>query len=394
MSKNFEDKKWEPLEIQEIVRLRDTAFWAGTFRKGPQGVKLVPLVMRPSVVQVLALDRRERRVWFALQYRPAKRRVVEEWCAGKLKPGEDPTVAASRKLWSELGLRADRYTVIDELEMLASPGYTNERVQFVLADGLRRVMRGRNDRNVRPFSIAWDEIPAMIWQATQPGHVVDCKFLLGLLWLADHLQLSSVESQLSPRPHISTPRQVLQPSDFGGAKGRAVRTEVWRFRRWPIFQKQFEIVAGPPAVVAVIDRNERMLLIEQDRFPVRRTTRELVAGKIDPDEFPGVEDLRTVAAHAVRRETEEETGLQFGEWLFLAQLHASPGWSDEDWLIFVATGDMTMGSKRLEDTDIVARWHENYDPLLDPPNDLKTATAVMLFRWVKRAGGVSTLPQA
>jgi ADP-ribose pyrophosphatase len=52
-------------------------------------------------------------------------------------------------------------------------------------------------------------------------------------------------------------------------------------------------------------------------------------GKLDPGEEP---------LAAAKREPREETGLHGGEWAEVAAVYASPGFTDERFHVFVATG--------------------------------------------------------
>ena len=90
-----------------------------------------------------------------------------------------------------------------------------------------------------------------------------------------------------------------------------------------------EIVAHPGAVAIVaLDDEDRLVLVRQYRHPVRRHLWELPAGLRDEDgELP----LRTA-----QRELAEEALLSAARWSLLATVHNSPGFSDEQVLIYLA----------------------------------------------------------
>ncbi|MTD16612.1 NUDIX domain-containing protein [Nakamurella sp. YIM 132087] len=91
------------------------------------------------------------------------------------------------------------------------------------------------------------------------------------------------------------------------------------------------------AVVAVDGDgpNPDVVLIRQFRHPLRRRLWELPAGLMDVD---GEAPLA-----AVQRELAEETGLAAAHWSVLAEMAASPGFTDEVVMIYLATGLTDIG---------------------------------------------------
>jgi len=84
---------------------------------------------------------------------------------------------------------------------------------------------------------------------------------------------------------------------------------------------------GAVAVVA-IDDQERVLLLRQYRHPVGAYLWELPAGLRDADGEAPVE--------TAKRELAEEALLSAGRWSLLATIYSSPGFSDEQVLIYLA----------------------------------------------------------
>lgn len=113
-----------------------------------------------------------------------------------------------------------------------------------------------------------------------------------------------------------------------------------------------EFMAHPGAVVvAAIDDDERMLLINQYRHPIGARDWELPAGLLD---VTG-EDRRTAA----QRELAEEADLVAREWRELIAYHPSAGGSDEVITIFEARGlsaTPTRHERTDEEAEIVIRW--------------------------------------
>lgn len=91
-------------------------------------------------------------------------------------------------------------------------------------------------------------------------------------------------------------------------------------------------VVRPNGAVGVlaIDDDDRVLLVHQYRHPVARRMLELPAGTLDVTGEPPV-----VAA---ARELAEEADVVASEWSSLLTLRATPGYSSEQWEVFVATG--------------------------------------------------------
>jgi ADP-ribose pyrophosphatase len=107
---------------------------------------------------------------------------------------------------------------------------------------------------------------------------------------------------------------------------------------------------GAVAVVA-LDDDDRMLLIQQYRHPIRHRDWEIPAGLLDVHgEAPLI---------AAQRELAEEADLVAGEWNVLAEFYPSPGGSNEAIRIYLARGLTPTGTpfaRDAEEADIVLRW--------------------------------------
>lgn len=97
----------------------------------PNGDKTKREVVRhPGGATVCAIDR-EMNVTFVRQFRYAYGKDILELPAGKLEPGEDPSVCAKRELREETGLIADELLPLGTV--YPSPGYTDEVIYLFLA---------------------------------------------------------------------------------------------------------------------------------------------------------------------------------------------------------------------------------------------------------------------
>ena len=121
---------------------------------------------------------------------------------------------------------------------------------------------------------------------------------------------------------------------------RIGRTEIWngqiasvrvdRFRYEDGEESDREIVAHPGAVAVVAHDGESLYLVAQPREAVgEQALVELPAGKLDEE---GEEPLATA-----KRELAEEIGKGAREWRYLTTCYASPGFSDEEFHLYLAT---------------------------------------------------------
>jgi 8-oxo-dGDP phosphatase len=107
-----------------------------------------------------------------------------------------------------------------------------------------------------------------------------------------------------------------------------------------------EIVAHPGAVaILALDDEGNVVMVNQYRPSVRARFDELPAGLLDVAGEPALD--------AAKRELAEETRLAAEEWHVLADLHSSPGMTDEAVRIFLARG-----LTPIEDDDFEAEHEE------------------------------------
>ena len=131
---------------------------------------------------------------------------------------------------------------------------------------------------------------------------------------------------------------------------------VWNVRRDVFEYNGHELtrdyVDHPGAVaVLVMDDDDRVLLIQQYRHPVRSRDWEIPAGLLD---IEGEDPLI-----AGKRELAEEVDLVASDWSRLVTFNSSPGGSNEVITVFLARGISATPSsyhRAEEEADIVVRW--------------------------------------
>lgn len=115
---------------------------------------------------------------------------------------------------------------------------------------------------------------------------------------------------------------------------------------------------GATAIVA-IDEQDRVVLVEQYRYPVKDLLLEIPAGKLDPGEDPET---------CARRELLEEVGLRATEMVHLGTYFTSPGFCNEVLHLYWARGEKTPNAPH--DVDEFLRV-----VTMDPAEILKMAVA-------------------
>jgi len=128
-----------------------------------------------------------------------------------------------------------------------------------------------------------------------------------------------------------------------------VRTETFAYGDRKL-TRDFVDHTGAVAVVA-LDDDDRMLLIQQYRHPVRHRLWEIPAGLLD---ITGEDPLA-----AAQRELAEEADLVATDWSVLSEFYTSPGGSNEVIRLYLARGLVAAQEafeRSEEEADIVTRW--------------------------------------
>ena len=100
-------------------------------------------------------------------------------------------------------------------------------------------------------------------------------------------------------------------------------------RSWTVVRRKRAVV------IAAMTTDEKLVLIRQERIPIRAAIWEVPAGQIDDSNEQNADAIATVAL----RELREETGFELGEGASLIPLgdyFTSPGFTDERGYFFLA----------------------------------------------------------
>jgi 8-oxo-dGTP pyrophosphatase MutT (NUDIX family) len=136
-----------------------------------------------------------------------------------------------------------------------------------------------------------------------------------------------------------------------------------------------EIVRHRGAVGVVAHDGDRVYLVRQPREAVGSPDLlELPAGKLDVE---GEEPLETA-----KRELAEEIGKAAEHWEHLQSFYTSPGFTDEECHVYLATGlsDVQAETDEHERIDIETRPLSELDAVIDEVRDSKTLIGLLELR--------------
>lgn len=131
---------------------------------------------------------------------------------------------------------------------------------------------------------------------------------------------------------------------------------------------------GAAAVIPVLD-DGRVIMVRQYRYPVRRVTLEIPAGKLD---VPGEDPL-----DCAKRELKEETGYTAAKYTKLFSLATTVGFSDE-WIHIYAAEGLAAGEQCPDDDEFINVVRLPIEKAMEMVKDntivdAKTAVAVLLL---------------
>jgi ADP-ribose pyrophosphatase len=143
----------------------------------PSGVRTArEMITHPGSVVVLPVLP-DGRILLIQQYRYAARDYLWELVAGRIDPGESPLEAGERELKEETGYRARSFRTF--LEFFPTPGFLEEKMFLLLAEGLRPGKASpEDDEKIISRAYNHKELNEML----RKGKLRDAKTIAGILY--------------------------------------------------------------------------------------------------------------------------------------------------------------------------------------------------------------------
>jgi 8-oxo-dGTP pyrophosphatase MutT (NUDIX family) len=158
-------------------------------------------------------------------------------------------------------------------------------------------------------------------------------------------------------------------------EGHIGKVRIDRFRYDDGEEAEREVVAHPGAVAVVAHDGERLFMVRQPREAVDQPDLlELPAGKLDQD---GEGALETA-----QRELAEEIGKGAREWTHLKTFYTSPGFTDEQCSVYLATDlyEESADADENERIEVVELPLADLDAVIDRCADAKSVIGLLWFR--------------
>lgn len=158
---------------------------------------------------------------------------------------------------------------------------------------------------------------------------------------------------------------------FNGALLKVFKDEVL-LKNGAKSTREYVLHPGAVGVVPVTDDN-KIVLVEQYRYPVKRKLLEIPAGKFDK---PGEDPLE-----CAKRELEEETGFKAEEFIYLGYIYTTPGFSNEIIHLYLAL-KLYKGVINPDEDEILNIHFEDFNKVLEKCingdiTDVKTIAGIM-----------------
>jgi ADP-ribose pyrophosphatase len=216
------DQHWPVVSHQVLGRGSKHTFVSDTVLTPGGATMQREYILHPGAVGIIAWDDRDR-IAVVLQYRhPVAQRLVEPPAGLLDQPGEYYLIGAQRELAEEVGLQASDWRVL--VDLLTSPGASQESVRILLARGLTQVEAPADfvaSGEEAEMEFAWAQRADLV-AAILAGRVQNPLLVAGVLALetarltdgVDHLR--AVEAPWPVRATRDTQNQAL--ADVDGAR--------------------------------------------------------------------------------------------------------------------------------------------------------------------------------
>ena len=129
--------EYEVLGTEELYSGRVISLRRDTVAMPGGGDSVREVVHHPGAVGVVALDDEDRVVMLCQYRHPVRERMWELPAGLRDADGEPPLATARRELAEEVGLAAERWSLLSTYH--PSPGFCDERIHLYLAEGLTDV---------------------------------------------------------------------------------------------------------------------------------------------------------------------------------------------------------------------------------------------------------------
>jgi 8-oxo-dGTP pyrophosphatase MutT (NUDIX family) len=162
-------------------------------------------------------------------------------------------------------------------------------------------------------------------------------------------------------------------------EGKMISVRIDEFRSDDGSTSEREIVVHPGAVAIVAYDDRHLFMVRQPREAVGEDSLfELPAGKLDVE---GESPL-----DCAKRELVEEVGLEAAEWRQLKRIYTSPGFTNEQCHLFVATELTRVEAQPSEGEriEIVEVPLNELDEAIEACRDAKSLVGLLLFRSERR----------
>jgi 8-oxo-dGTP pyrophosphatase MutT (NUDIX family) len=157
-------------------------------------------------------------------------------------------------------------------------------------------------------------------------------------------------------------------------EGKIASVAIERWRHDDGEEVRREVVKHPGAVAVLAHDGKSFWMVRQPREPVGEYLLELPAGKLDEE---GEEVLDTA-----KRELAEEIGKGAETWRHLTTFYASPGFSDEEIHVYLATDlyDAEADAGENERIEVEEIPFEQLDHTIRDCRDAKSLVGLLWFR--------------